>query len=65
MNLVFLNGWTVFSSNSICFVYYLKNLPTFHTDEMSQATGCVLVIRVKKKKKSPELKRGKFSTIAL
>ena len=51
MNLVFLNGWTVFSLNSICFVYYLKNLPTFHTDQMSVATGYVLVIRVKKKKK--------------
>lgn len=48
MNLVFLNGWTVFSLNSICFVYYLKNLPTLHTDQMSVATGC-LVIRVRKK----------------
>lgn len=48
MYLVFLNGWTVFSLNSICFVYYLKNLPTFHIDQISVATGYVPVIRVKK-----------------
>lgn len=35
-----------FSLNSVSFVYNLKNLPAFHTDQMSVTTGYVIAIRV-------------------
>lgn len=42
--------------DSFLFKFYLlcllfEKFANFHTDEVSVATGCVLVIRVKKKKK--------------